>query len=233
MKLGVLGDVHANIEALDEVLEQADRIGISKFLVLGDLVGYYFRPKQVIERIRQLDCYVVKGNHERLLLDLKSNRVGLDQVSPRYNKSHKRALDELNDDEFDYLNSLPDMLNFEFNGYRIRATHEAAFPATGYLYPDSARIQLEKSSFDGYDYVCVGHTHHRLHFTSQHGAQLINFGSVGQNRSYGGIAEWGYIDSFNGVVKNCSVSYEIDKVLGDIERYDNHNEHLREVLFRK
>ena len=48
----ILSDIHANLEALDAVLDAAPTT--DAVLVLGDLVGYGADPNAVIDRVREL-----------------------------------------------------------------------------------------------------------------------------------------------------------------------------------
>ena len=62
----ILSDIHANLHALRVVLRYARRRAVSRFVLLGDLVGYGAQPNQVLERIRALKPRVlVRGNHDR------------------------------------------------------------------------------------------------------------------------------------------------------------------------
>ena len=64
MKYGVLGDIHANLSALNTVLEDMDRIGIDQVLSVGDVVGYGGAPTECIDILRERGVLVVKGNHD-------------------------------------------------------------------------------------------------------------------------------------------------------------------------
>ncbi len=67
MRYLVLSDIHGNLDALEAVLQQADRAGYDRVLVLGDLVGYGARPNEVIDRIRALDpAAIIRGNHDKV-----------------------------------------------------------------------------------------------------------------------------------------------------------------------
>ena len=48
MKLALLSDIHANIQALDACLEHAQAAGAQRFALLGDLVGYGADPVAVM-----------------------------------------------------------------------------------------------------------------------------------------------------------------------------------------
>lgn len=64
MKFAILGDIHANLEALDAVLADAASQGATHHVCIGDVVGYNANPHECVERVRSLDCPVVKGNHD-------------------------------------------------------------------------------------------------------------------------------------------------------------------------
>jgi len=64
MKYAILGDIHANLEALQVVLEDAQRENVTHYASVGDIVGYAADPKECLGIIRQMNCPVVKGNHD-------------------------------------------------------------------------------------------------------------------------------------------------------------------------
>src|SRR4029079_15069427 len=62
----ILSDIHANIDALDAVLDAAPAGTWDRVLVLGDLVGYGAEPSAVIERVRSLNPLATsRGNHDK------------------------------------------------------------------------------------------------------------------------------------------------------------------------
>lgn len=67
MKLALLADVHANLEALEACLRHARERGAQRFAVLGDLVGYGADPGPVVDAVSALaadGALVVRGNHD-------------------------------------------------------------------------------------------------------------------------------------------------------------------------
>ncbi|HSY11161.1 MAG TPA: metallophosphoesterase family protein [Verrucomicrobiae bacterium] len=63
MRLLVLSDVHANLEALEASLKAAPAYDV--MANLGDVVGYNASPNEVCDRIREMNVPVVRGNHDR------------------------------------------------------------------------------------------------------------------------------------------------------------------------
>ena len=69
MKLALLSDVHANIQAFDACLAHAREQGAMQFALLGDLVGYGANPGAVILRAQELvaaGALIIKGNHDAM-----------------------------------------------------------------------------------------------------------------------------------------------------------------------
>ncbi len=67
MKLALLSDIHANIQALDACLAHARAQGAQQFALLGDFVGYGADPVAVVKRVQALagqGALVIKGNHD-------------------------------------------------------------------------------------------------------------------------------------------------------------------------
>ena len=64
MRFAIFGDIHANLEALQAVLADAQKQNCTHYVCMGDVVGYNADPHACVQLIRELDCPVVKGNHD-------------------------------------------------------------------------------------------------------------------------------------------------------------------------
>ncbi|MEO6847339.1 MAG: metallophosphoesterase family protein [Chthoniobacterales bacterium] len=64
MRFAIFGDIHANYEALQAVLADANKLACTHYVCMGDIVGYNADPIKCLETIQQMDCPVVKGNHD-------------------------------------------------------------------------------------------------------------------------------------------------------------------------
>jgi predicted phosphodiesterase len=62
MRIAVLSDIHANIVALDAVLDDAGTV--DAVWHLGDVVGYGPEPDAVVDRLREVRAIGVRGNHD-------------------------------------------------------------------------------------------------------------------------------------------------------------------------
>ena len=103
MRFAIFSDVHANLEALEAVLADARNRKCTRFVCLGDVVGYNANPKECVELVRELDCPVVKGNHDE----------AASRLTPPgdFNEIAERAIawtrDRLADQDKEWLRRLP------------------------------------------------------------------------------------------------------------------------------
>lgn len=103
MKIGLITDIHANIEALTAVLAELDREGVDQIVCLGDVVGYGADPEACCTLVRQRAALTLVGNHD-------AGAVGRLNLS-RYHdevrevlESHRRLISPEN---YAWLQSLP------------------------------------------------------------------------------------------------------------------------------
>ncbi len=66
MRFCIFGDIHANLEALQTVLADAAKNQCTHYVCLGDIVGYNANPRECLNLVRDMDCPVVKGNHDEM-----------------------------------------------------------------------------------------------------------------------------------------------------------------------
>ncbi len=69
MRIALISDIHANEVALGAVLDDIERTGVDRVVCLGDVATLGPRPESVLDRIRQMDCPCIMGNHDAFLLD--------------------------------------------------------------------------------------------------------------------------------------------------------------------
>ena len=69
MKIAVLADIHANLEALEAVLIAAANAGAERIICLGDIVGYGPDPLGCIYRLKEVEAQIVLGNHDQAVLE--------------------------------------------------------------------------------------------------------------------------------------------------------------------
>ena len=54
MKFAIIADIHANLEALQVVLEDAKKQQVTNYACLGDVVGYNANPQECVDIVRTM-----------------------------------------------------------------------------------------------------------------------------------------------------------------------------------
>jgi putative phosphoesterase len=227
MKIGVLSDIHGNIYALEKVLKEAKVLNVEGLFILGDMIGYYYHPKKVLEMLDEWTCLMIKGNHEEMLD--RSEQV--EEITRYYGSGFKMALEQLDQEQIEFLKMLPTRLDVTREGIQLLLAHGSPWNNNRYIYPDAPSAILDRCTEVDADCVLLGHTHHSFVY-SNNGTQVINVGSVGQNRVKGGQAEWAVIDTCNRCVQIRSTKYDINNLLQEVRETDPGLKRLEEFLVR-
>ena len=74
MKLALLADIHANLEALEAVLIAVEKAGVERIISLGDVVGYGVDPVACLYRLQEVNAVCVLGNHDQAMVDTQHLR---------------------------------------------------------------------------------------------------------------------------------------------------------------
>jgi len=192
MRYGIFSDIHSNLEAMTTVAQAMKAEGCEEYLCLGDLVGYYSNPVEVIELIQSLDCWkIVLGNHDAACIGKTSlskfaapAAEAIAWTKPRLPASHTKFLESLRlreeigdiqlvhsspfqSEEWHYLTSPEDLVrNFRyFQGFICFFGHVH-------------RPFIAEQSPDG-SVEILPQTEHNLKKDCRY---LVNTGSVGQPR---------------------------------------------------
>jgi predicted phosphodiesterase len=196
LRLGILSDIHGNLEALERALDFLAVEGVVRYICLGDIVGYGASPEECVTRLRKLDCLTVAGNHDRAVLD----QVPLRNLNPAARKALKWTSGQLSPASRRYLESL----NLVERCAPFRLVHAAPSAPGDWDYVQTVSdITFEFTAFS--ESAClIGHSHapfavkqhawkptpQRIHepefeLGTNHAARfLINAGSIGQPRDH-------------------------------------------------
>ena len=69
MRYLVLSDIHANSTALEASLAAVEGRW-ERIVCLGDVVDYGPDPNEVTERVKALDPFIIRGNHDKAVAGL-------------------------------------------------------------------------------------------------------------------------------------------------------------------
>ena len=103
MRLALLTDIHANLEAFESVLADISLRGCHRTAILGDIVGYGPDPEWCCDRVMNLvaaGAICVQGNHDAAIAHGTDGMVGnarksIDWTRPRLTEAQRGFLAEL------------------------------------------------------------------------------------------------------------------------------------------
>lgn len=228
MRYAVLSDIHANLAALDAILGTLRKDEVEALVLLGDYVGYYYEPGEVIDRLREWPHHAIRGNHDRLLLEAREDVTVAERYRERYGSGVDVALGELSSAAWQWLEALPERLTVELGSFTIELCHGAPFDPDAYVYPDAGPDIFARCRLAGRDAVWMGHTH--WPFLKPGSPWLLNPGSVGQPRDLGGMASWCLFDGDTGAVAFRRTDFATEGLWHEVVRRDPGLERNRTVL---
>jgi predicted phosphodiesterase/CelD/BcsL family acetyltransferase involved in cellulose biosynthesis len=103
MTLGLIADIHGNLEALRAVLDFLEARGVDRILCLGDLVGFGANPNECVAAIRDRAIPAVAGNHDLISI----GRLGRTRCAGKVSFALSRTRRELTRDTAQFLGALP------------------------------------------------------------------------------------------------------------------------------
>ncbi len=81
VKIAVLSDVHANLQALEKVFEDAEGRGVEIFLNAGDLIGFGPNPNEAIEKLCEKNVLSIVGNYDLEVIEGKAKAKGEKKIA--------------------------------------------------------------------------------------------------------------------------------------------------------
>lgn len=218
MKFAIFGDIHANLDAFEVVLEDMEKQGVTHYVCLGDIVGYNANPSECLEIVRKFDCPVVRGNHDHY--------VGFDMDLTGFQPNAALAVDwtrkRLSEEQREYLRDLPYSKRVEdFTIVHSTLDSPENWGYTFDKFDAEANFNYQRTA------VCFfGHTHVPLAFELgdnkiRHGLYskirvqagrkyFINVGSVGQPRDGDPKCAYVLYDFHNNLIELRRLEYDIE-----------------------
>ena len=178
-KIAIISDIHGNVTALEAVLQDIERHGITRIFCLGDLVGKGPRDAEAFDCWMQKCEAVITGNWA-------------DYISRQHCKrSVTWYKEQMGAERLAALDALPGQLTFYLSGLLVRLVHAHPDSLFHRIYSRALRkekesmflppklpgkVQINRPS----DLVGYGDIHH-AYIESSDGKTLFNCGSVGNS----------------------------------------------------
>jgi putative phosphoesterase len=176
VKIVVISDLHANLDALNALPEWGDELW-----VLGDLVDYGPEPGEVVELIQARSKVVVRGNHDHAVGFGEDPRCG-----PRYRRmaleTQRFTIETITPPASAYLRQIPLQRIVERDGKRFHLCHATPSDPLYCYCLEHSEMWAEEVEAIHADWLLVGHTH--IPFIRTVGlTTVVNPGSLGQPKT--------------------------------------------------
>lgn len=221
MLVGIIADLHANLEATQAVLHQLDLIRPKKIVCLGDITGYYANPNEVIEEVRKRGIETIMGNHDAAVCGIEEPWFFNEAAQSAVRWQSENLLDE----HRAWLAGAPTEMRINED---VLAVHGAPGNRDDYIVDWLDAMRHVEHLIRANARVCFfGHSH-RVSLFSERGASprsvqsncynlaldnryFINPGSVGQPRDHDPRAAFGLYESEKRMFEFCRVDYDFEK----------------------
>ncbi|QIH35698.1 metallophosphoesterase family protein [Sphingobacterium sp. DR205] len=189
IQLAIISDIHANIVALDEVLADIKKNGVTQIYCLGDLVDFAPWGNEVIDRIQEKNIPCLLGNHDQRIafdepiiplphhdaVETANREIAINLSKKEISSSHKK-----------WLSTLPYNLELTFQvGDRFRKillVHASLHSNDEYVHESTPKgdllVDLHRR---GIDVLVMGHTH-QAYVQRAEEVLFVNCGSVGRSK---------------------------------------------------
>ncbi|MBI9068683.1 MAG: metallophosphoesterase family protein [Salinivirgaceae bacterium] len=124
MRIAIISDIHANLEALQVVINDIKKKQIDAIFCLGDVVGYGEQPVEVIELLKKHKVKCVMGNHDEAFVEKEQsllfqeertfNKVSIDRTSMEFIESLPLSISHNN---LLFVHGMPPDSNLEYVNY--------------------------------------------------------------------------------------------------------------------
>lgn len=196
-RLALIGDVHGNAAALRAVLDAIRAAGITRGLVTGDLAMRGTDPAGAVRMVRALGWPTVVGN-----TDIK---VGAGRPRPTGHPasdtpgSRKWTIRRLDDDDREWLASLPRRVRVRAAGVSVLVTHGSPgdLPVVVDAHTSLHDLELLSDALQ-VDVVVVGHTHRPMVRRAGR-TTFVNPGSVGEGVDGDHRPAWAWVEVVDGL----------------------------------
>ncbi|MBW3656554.1 MAG: metallophosphoesterase family protein [Gemmatimonadetes bacterium] len=228
MKLAIVSDIHANLEALRATLASMSADGVDAVLCLGDIVGYHADPGKCIALLRRLEAVCVTGNHDSAV----AGRITTEGFSATAALGVAWTRERLDADAAAFLAGLPRQACIG----GVVAVHGALLPGGGCEMTRLDTGERRKLCFEalvehpsGARVCAFGHTHQLGVYEFRDGIErvcpedtvslrddahyLMNPGTIGQPRGHERRATYIVLDTTRRTAMVRRVEYDIASAL--------------------
>jgi len=235
-RVAVITDIHANLSALEAVLEAIRWLDVDGLYCGGDLVGYGPRPNEVCRLIEERRIPTIYGNYDWAIA---RDRL---ECGCAYVTEHDRALGQrsvawtlarTDRHSKHFMHRLPFDLRFRMGGRRLRLVHGSPRKVNEYLFADKPARTFERiARAADCDVLVFGHTHQP--WVHEYGGVLfVNCGAVGKPKDGDARAAFALLELNEAGEVHASIErvpYDAAAVARDLAAAGLHSEYAEKLV---
>ena len=231
MRVALISDIHANLPALNAVLNHIQNQEVNAIWNAGDNVGYGPYPDQVVRTLRDQQILNVKGSFDSRALQFPRKRAKWrEKKRPETFLAIYWANENLSQPAKEYLGNLPVEVRMRIGSKRILLTHGSALVKKEIIYvktPEKDLVDiLERSKSQ---ILIMGGFHHPF-FKEVKNSLIVNPGSVGRQSDGDPRASYAILEfnpelmlidhksSLNMKVQHFRIEYDIAAAVNEVRR---------------
>jgi len=178
-RIALISDVHANLVALEAILDDLDSLDGVQIVCLGDIAASGPQPREVVERFRSLDCKMIMGNMDEWLLEPESYQ-GNDEFYRIVTDINLWCAAQLHGEDFSYLGAFYQNAEIPLGiSNKLLCYHGSPRSNTDFFTSSTPDEDLDVFLSGHQALVMVGGHSHVQMLRRYRSSLLINPGSVG------------------------------------------------------
>lgn len=217
-RIAVISDIHANLPALQAVLQRIEELKVDQVYCLGDIVGYGGHPNECVTILREKKVPCVLGNHDQAAL----GELDITNFNAVAKQAIRWTQNELSKENQDFLRSRPMEISLE-DVFLVHASPRNPEEWNYILSIPDAHLNFEHFKER---ICCIGHSHQPFIIENRDGKlmcpeepqieiqeqyrYLVNVGSVGQPRDHNPESCFALYDRNTKRLELVRVPYDID-----------------------
>ncbi|GLC30580.1 metallophosphoesterase family protein [Clostridium omnivorum] len=218
MKVAVLSDIHGNAVALNYTIEDLKSLGISKIVILGDVVMKGPMPSESLEILRNSDLEIVawvKGNTDLWFEEITDNFIPSTKREKELYTYYKYAKDNLEEDQLLFIKELPLECSITLNGVKILCVHGTPQSIVEAIDSSVSEEEMKRAVKGVKEQVILSGHSHTSFIGEVDNKKIFNVGSVGNSLDGDDRISYGILDFTDNEMKlvNRRISYPLNEVI--------------------
>lgn len=185
MKVGIISDIHGNMQALEAVLNDIENESCEKIFCLGDLAMAGPEPAKAIAKIKALydegKLELIQGNTDEMISDFNTWGEQVKSKFPIMGNALENDVKVIPENLKNFLRNLPKQKELEIEGVKVLLVHGSPRKNDENIAPDLPIEQIEEMVANtNADIIFCGHTHIPCGYQTRKKQTVVNVGSVGR-----------------------------------------------------